>query len=92
MVPARVKQQLVRSHFLFLGYGLRDWNLRVMLHRLWQERNLEYRSWAVQLKPKPLDQNLWSRASVDVYDVPLGGYVADLMTRLPADEAVVAEG
>jgi hypothetical protein len=91
LVPARVKQQLVRSHFLFLGYGLRDWNLRVMLHRLWQERNLEYRSWAVQLKPKPLDQSLWGRASVDVYDMPLADYVAALTTRLPADDAVLAE-
>ena len=29
-----VTAKLRKSHFLFLGYGLRDWNLRVILHRI----------------------------------------------------------
>ena len=30
LVPVKVAAKLRRSHFLFLGYSLRDWNLRVM--------------------------------------------------------------
>ena len=37
-VPVALAAQLRRSHFLFLGYGMRDWNLRVFLHRLWGDR------------------------------------------------------
>ena len=30
-IPKRFMAEFYRRHFLFLGYGLRDWNLRVML-------------------------------------------------------------
>src|SRR6266496_3056587 len=35
LVPVMLAMQLRRSHFLFLGYSMRDWNLRVILHRIW---------------------------------------------------------
>ena len=28
------------SHFLFLGYSMRDWSLRVFLQRIWGEQRL----------------------------------------------------
>ena len=34
-VPVGLAARLRRSHFLFLGYGMRDWNLRLVLNRLW---------------------------------------------------------
>ena len=37
------------THFLFLGYSMRDWNLRVILNRLRGGDQLDRRSWAVQL-------------------------------------------
>jgi hypothetical protein len=70
-MPVLLLAKLLRSHFLFLGYGLRDWNLRVILHRIWSERDLGYRSWAIQRDPDPLDQELWGRRDVDIWDVPL---------------------
>lgn len=91
LVPALVKERLVNSHFLFLGYSLSDWNVRVMLHRLWRERNgRDYRSWAVQLKPNALDTELWAREFVDVYRLRLSEYVAGLSARLPALAGVEA--
>ena len=39
------------SHFLFLGYSMRDWNLRVILNRIWGARKLDLKSWAVQREP-----------------------------------------
>ncbi|MGH3974899.1 MAG: SIR2 family NAD-dependent protein deacylase, partial [Pseudonocardiaceae bacterium] len=38
LFPITLAAKLRRSHFLFLGYSLRDWNLRVMLFRLWGEQ------------------------------------------------------
>src|SRR5207249_7940101 len=34
-VPVALAAKLRRSHFLFLGYRMGDWNLRVILNRLW---------------------------------------------------------
>jgi hypothetical protein len=87
LVPVTLLARLLRSSFLFLGYSLRDWNLRVVLHRIWRERDLGYRSWAIQRRPDPLDEELWRRREVDVYDVPLADYVAELrrqLDRVPA--------
>lgn len=37
-VPARFKMILRQSRLLFLGYGLRDWNFRILLHNLRTKR------------------------------------------------------
>ena len=37
-VPVALAAKLRRSHFLFLGYTMADWNLRVILHRLWGDQ------------------------------------------------------
>jgi hypothetical protein len=87
LVPVTLLAKLLRSSFLFLGYRLRDWNLRVILHRIWLERDLEYQSWAVQRDPDDLDSELWRRRRVEVYDVPLDEYVAELGRGLAASSA-----
>ena len=48
VVPVSLAAKLRRSHFLFLGYTMADWNLRVVLDRLWGDEPLSYHSWAVQ--------------------------------------------
>jgi hypothetical protein len=82
LVPVTLTAKLRRSHFLFLGYSMRDWNLRVILHRIWGEQKLKYRSWAVQRRPSELDREFWEMRGVDVLDVPLDGYVGALTTAL----------
>ena len=39
-VPVGLAAKLQRSHFLFLGYTMADWNLRVVLKRLWGDHPL----------------------------------------------------
>src|SRR5205814_8999974 len=51
-VPVALAAKLRRSHFLFLGYGMRDWNLRLVLGRIWGGEGISYRSWAVQPEAK----------------------------------------
>jgi len=82
LVPVTLAAKLKRSHFLFLGYGLRDWNLRVILHRIWGEQKLTYKSWAIQLNPSPLDLEYWRKRDVDILDIRLDDYVSALTERM----------
>jgi DNA-binding SARP family transcriptional activator len=82
LIPVALTAKLRRSHFLFLGYALRDWNLRVLLNRLWGEEKVGYRSWAVQPEAPPLEVESWRRRDVDLFDVPLDEYVETLARRL----------
>jgi hypothetical protein len=83
-VPAVLAAKLKTSHFLFLGYSLRDWNLRVILYRIWGEQKLKYKSWAVQLNPQHFDQRFWMKRDVDILDSRLENYIAGLNERLQA--------
>jgi hypothetical protein len=83
-MPKALVAKLTRSHFLFLGYSLRDWNLRVILRRLWKERKLPYKSWAIQIHPDELEQKFWSERGVDIYPVSLEDYIAALRQRIDA--------
>lgn len=80
LFPASLVAAMSESHFLFLGYGLADWNLRVILHRIWGEQPFEeqYASWAIQKNPSRLEERLWRRRNVEILDVDLGDYVGAL--------------
>lgn len=90
-VPAQLVSRLRRSHFLFLGYSLKDWNLRVILHRIWGDQPLRYKSWAIQIQPHDLDRKFWQQRNVEILNVPLDDYVAELSEHLevlvPATES-----
>jgi len=78
LVPVLLAAKMRRSHFLFMGYSLRDWNLRVILHRIWGEQKLSYKSWAIQLNPQELDLRFWLKRDVDILNTRLEDYVAAL--------------
>jgi hypothetical protein len=82
LVPAELVVKLKRSHFLFLGYALRDWNVRVILHRIWAEQPFDYRSWAVQRHTADVDEKLWQKRNVAIFDIDLFEYVTELAHRL----------
>ena len=82
VVPVALAARLRRSHFLFLGYEMADWNLRLILNRIWGQRPVAYRSWAVQRSPSPLAQAFWRRFDVAALDVDPQSYVELLERRL----------
>ena len=88
VVPVSVAAKLRRSHFLFLGYDMVDWNLRLILGRIWGDRPLAYGSWAVQAAPNALERAFWRQRQVDVVDLEPDAFVELLERRLAA--AVVA--
>jgi DNA-binding SARP family transcriptional activator len=81
-VPVAVAARLRRSHFLFIGYEMVDWNLRLVMHRLWGDHPMAYRSWAVDPEPTPLERAFWRRFEVEVVDVEPSDYVELLSRRL----------
>jgi hypothetical protein len=83
-LPAVIKTRLQNSHMLFLAYGLRDWNLRVVLRRIWGLRRLTWISWAVQLKCDELDERFWARHDVRLIEAPLETYVGGLERAIDA--------
>jgi hypothetical protein len=84
LVPVMLAAQLRASHFLFLGYSLRDWNLRVILQRIWEEQRLGYNSWAVQKQSDALDRRFWGRRNVEILETGLDEFFAALDQRLAA--------
>jgi len=82
LLPVTLAAKLRKSHFLFLGYSLRDWNLRVILHRIWGEQKLTYKSWAILGKLELMEKDFWRSREVDVFTVPIEEYIAALEERL----------
>jgi hypothetical protein len=79
LFPVSLASKLHRSHFLFLGYSLRDWNLRVMLHRLRaKQAGRNYRSWSIQPDPNPIDRVAWDERGVDILPMRVEEFVSAL--------------
>jgi SIR2-like domain len=79
VLPAPVAAKLKESHLLFMGYGLRDWNLRVMLHRAWSQQLLKLESWAIRDDADAVDVTLWQHRMVTTLVVKLKPFVAALV-------------
>jgi len=87
-IPFSLLERMADSHFLFLGYSMRDWNLRVILSRIWGSQQLDLKSWAVQRPPtrpgaREVEDALWrDRGDVDLLYVPLREYASALEQEL----------
>lgn len=82
-IPAIFAEPFQSSHFLFLGYSLRDWNLRVILNRIQNElrRPSDITSWGIQYKPSLMERKFWQKRGVEVYDLLLNDFVEELYKR-----------
>lgn len=84
LIPATLLSTLLNSHILFLGYSLRDWNLRVILQQISAHRDRALDSWAVQKDVEDIDRVLWERRLVSLQEVALESYVVELGKRIAA--------
>jgi hypothetical protein len=80
VIPAIFAEPFQTRPFLFLGYGLYDWNLRVILNRIQDFRgHPKFRSWAIETLSKPVERRLWEARGVNVYDgLTLEQFLAEL--------------
>jgi hypothetical protein len=99
-VPAQFMRHFRTRQFLFMGYGLNDWNLRVVLNNLRTvlptddveahtppeaEKNLP--SWAIQFRPSDLEVELWNARKVRIYDVEINEFVEKMRAKTPKPSA-----
>lgn len=82
LIPINIAQRMRKSHFLFLGYSLKDWNLRVILQRMWGDEGLGYNSWAIQSRPERREEKAWYRRGVELLDARLDKYAEELTRSL----------
>jgi hypothetical protein len=83
-LPTAVGYAFSRSSTLFMGWGFRDWSMRVLLRAMQPDAAVRSRSWAVMVNPTPVDVELWGRRDVDVIDMYLDEYAARLEQQLAA--------
>jgi hypothetical protein len=87
-VPSLFNSDFRDKSFLFLGYGLKDWNLRVVLKNLGRDHASREdgpvdddelpRSWAIQRNPSEFERRLWEARGVSIFDVGIDTFIANL--------------
>jgi hypothetical protein len=85
VLPVTLAARLRRSHFLFLGYQLDEWSLRVFLHRMFGREKVAYRSWAIGAASDEIEAELWRQRGIDTFDLPPEEYLARLRARVEAE-------
>jgi hypothetical protein len=88
-IPKIFYEHFRMRSFLFLGYGLGDWNMRVVLKDLdnylkrerLDEEDEAVPSWAIQRNPSELESTLWSKRKVNIFDMPLDDFVTKMRER-----------
>jgi SIR2-like domain len=93
LLPSTVVDRMRHCHYLFLGYSLKDWNLRAMLHRIRRDQALRTASWVVQPNPEELEEKAWRYRNVDTLNITLEKFSTALNGLLsPAQTDASGEG
>jgi hypothetical protein len=58
-VPQYLWNRMEGKSFLFLGYSLSDWNIRVLLQQLREAISEDIPSWAITRHPGAADEEIW---------------------------------
>lgn len=83
VVPGQILAKLKRANYLFLGYTIADWRLRVFLQRIWKGPKLgRAKYWAIEPGPDTLERELWKEARVSLYQSSLTNYLRGLYDYL----------
>jgi hypothetical protein len=95
-VPGHFMRHFRQRHFLFLGYGLRDWNFRVLLRSLARPSPGDeavpaspmaddaVKSWAIQFRPSAIERELWSARDVRIFDEAIDEFTAAIRPPTPS--------
>jgi hypothetical protein len=81
-VPPMLFDKMAVRSFLFLGYRLRDWNVRVLLRRLDDSRTARIESWAIVKNVNDAERAVWKRRNVELCDIDLAAFVQRLKLAL----------
>jgi hypothetical protein len=81
-IPSRIKEEFTQRHFLFLGYGLADWNFRVVLGTL-RQALAQRKSWAIKYQTSALEEAIWTSRGVLIFDMTVDEFVRQLQQASP---------
>ena len=77
-LPVFLAEIIRHSRFLYMGYGLRDWNLRVLIKRIVGAQSRSEQSWAVQRYASVVDTRFWTKRDVLIVESDLKEFVLEL--------------
>lgn len=96
-IPNKLMAEFRRRRFLFLGYSMNDWNLRVLLTNMRSTlakpvhneddgdgiaAGDDQRAWGIQRNPSEVDTELWKTRGVTIYNEDLDTFVDEMKKRL----------
>jgi hypothetical protein len=81
-IPALIKERMLHRRFLFLGYSLSDWNLRVLLRTIRASSPFNDPQWAIVSDHELWDPLYWKQHNVRLIKRPLSDYVETLTEQL----------
>ena len=87
LIPTYLTERIGRSQLLFLGYSLRDWNLRVILRQIWAEQDFRTAGWSIQRGPSEVDTKFWKRQEITIYDFALEDWVDAMVNAMSGGSA-----
>lgn len=80
-IPQNIRLLIPQSMLLFLGYGLGDWNFRVIWEGVlssYASRNLRKESYALVKSPTHFQRRYWARRNVEIFDQDLTEFAIQL--------------
>lgn len=82
-IPSLLKEKMLPRRFLYLGYSLSDWNLRVLLRGIsHRSRFRGQKTWAIMNKHEPWDPMYWDKHGVRLIQLSLTSYIEILNEHL----------
>ncbi|MBV9924332.1 MAG: CHAT domain-containing protein [Acidobacteria bacterium] len=78
ILPSQLLTKLRNSSHLFLGCNVREWSLRALLYRIWEDHQAHYASWAVLDRPGDIEKKYWGACKVRVIEQGLAEYLDGL--------------
>src|SRR3569833_1305472 len=83
-IPSMLVDHMKSRSFLFLGYALRDWNVRVLLRKLQEARGgQKITSWGIVLHTSEVERALWRRRDVELRDLDLATFTSQFEAARP---------
>ena len=82
-VPPYINGLMEGKNFLFLGYSLEDWNVRVVLRKLLNKITPgDVRCWAIVRGRSDTEQRVWQSQSLNIYPMDLLKFSDKLVAEL----------
>jgi hypothetical protein len=83
-VPPYVGALMQGKDFLFLGYSLADWNVRVILRKLLKRATAvkPVKCWAIVSGKTQIAQQVWQAQNLNIYAMDLPEFAAELASHL----------